>query len=138
MSGQSDPAPLNAVPAMWRDSLRSQLHPNEKVLAALETDLGADLRFSSGLLVLTDRRMMFAGGDPAACRNSLNWQVWQLNDGHELRTSEFGTSGKLELVDATGRVASWPFTVGRHTAAQHLKKRFERRLAPAAVAVNGE
>src|SRR5262245_33153877 len=116
MSGQPDSAPLNAVPASWRESLRSQLHANEKVLAALETDLAADLRFGDGLLVLTDQRMLFAAGGGASA--GLEWKAWKLERTHELRASDFGTSGKLELLHSAGRVASWPFTAGRHSAAQ--------------------
>ena len=57
------------IPAPHRAALREALGPGESVLASLVTDLDRDLRFSEGLVVLTDRRLMEP--DPSG-----GWRSW--------------------------------------------------------------
>ncbi len=59
MNEPTQPAPAldSAVPQAWRDAVRERLAAGERVLAALEIDLDARLRFGDGLVVVTDRRV---------------------------------------------------------------------------------
>jgi len=88
------------------------------VSAVLETDLDEHLRYVSGLLVLTDRRLLSA---TAAQPDS--WQSWPLRDELELKAEEFGGVGGLDLVGPTGRQAFWRYTAGRAPSAGRLVHR---------------
>lgn len=46
------------MPAEWRDAIHSHLDAGETVLAWLETDLDARLRFETGMVLATDRRIL--------------------------------------------------------------------------------
>ena len=49
------PPPL---PPQWQASLQDHLTPGETLLAWLETDLDARLSFATGLLAVTERRLL--------------------------------------------------------------------------------
>ena len=53
------------LPATWQTQVEAQLAPDETLLAWLETDLDDRLRFVSGMLALTDRRLLAKTGDTA-------------------------------------------------------------------------
>ncbi len=103
--------------------LRAQLAPHENVQAALAVDLGADLRFGSGLLALTEGRLW--ARPPAADA----WQSWALAPGLQLRLLDHGGVGQLELHDAQQRLAVWYFTLGAQAQALRLLQRFEQQQA---------
>ena len=107
-----------SLPADWRGEVESRLESNEQVLAALEHDLDERLRFASGLLVLTDRRLLATGADRSS------WRSWPLQPGQALELSDHGGVGSLELRDQATRVAGWRFTLGQHAAAHRLVERF--------------
>lgn len=67
-----------SLPADWRGEVESRLESDEQVLAALEHDLDERLRFASGLLVLTDRRLLATGADRSS------WRSWPLQPGQAL------------------------------------------------------
>ncbi len=107
----------------------ARLAPGERILAVLETDLDARLRYADGLLVLTDRRLMAGGGrDPA-------WQDWPLTPDGALRLFERAGVASLELSEGGERVAAWRFTRRLVAAAAALVERFEAggagRVVPA-------
>ncbi|WP_019559881.1 cyanophycin metabolism-associated ABC transporter [Caldimonas manganoxidans] len=103
----------------WPDDLRLALAPAENVLAALEVDLDAQLRFAPQWLVLTDRRLL-ARDHPKAV-----WQAWSLSPTLELRLSDHAGVAHLALHDAQRRLAVWHLTLGRQPAAQTLVERFQ-------------
>ena len=72
-------ASLLSLPQDWRDSLAAKLADEEEILAFLELDLDAQLRFVPGWLVLTDQRLL--------ARVSANsaWQSWDFQLGLSLR-----------------------------------------------------
>ncbi|ABM34522.1 ABC transporter ATP-binding protein [Paracidovorax citrulli] len=99
--------------------LRARLAPPENVLAALEVDLSAALRFAPGLLMLTAQRLL--ARDPEG-----GVRDWALSPGLSLRLIEHGGVGTLELHDATQRLALWRFTLGHHPQALLLQQKFEQ------------
>lgn len=101
--------------------MRAVLAPDENVQAAFEVDLTADLRFSPGLLALTERRLLARTADGPA-------QEWPLAPGMALRLLDHGGVGTVELHDADRRLALWRFTLGRHPQALHLQQRLERQV----------
>lgn len=116
------PALHDSVPARWRDALLAQLAPDETLLAWLETDLDAELRFAAGLVAVTDRRLL------AAAAAAGPWREWPLQTGLTLQHHDHAGVGTLELVDAGGRLAAWRFTLGENLAALRLAKQFELQL----------
>ena len=64
--------------------LRAKLASDENVLAALQVDLSADLRFVSGWVVVTSRRLLAC--DPGATV----WRDWALAPGLALKLQDHG------------------------------------------------
>lgn len=96
-------------------------------------DLSQQLRFSQGLLALTDRRLM--ARDPETGL----WSSWPLPEKAPadsppalfLRHFDHAGVGTLELHDGSGRLASWRFTLAANVQALRLLRLFEQQLAPA-------
>ncbi len=124
MNEPTQPAPAldSAVPQAWRDAVRERLAAGERVLAALEIDLDARLRFGDGLVVVTDRRVAArAPGETA-------WREWPLRDDLLLRKRDHAGVGTLELVDTRRRIDHWCFTLARDASAQRLIESLELAL----------
>ena len=113
------PADLSTV---WRSAVSSQLHPQENVLAALEVDLNADLNFVPGLIVVTDQRILSCADDEAP------WRLWDFRDGLKLRHHDHAGVGHIDLVDASGLLATWRFTLAQNLSAIRLVDQFQSRL----------
>lgn len=102
--------------------MRAKLASDENVLAALQVDLSADLRFVSGWVVVTSRRLLAC--DPGATV----WRDWALAPGLALKLQDHGGVGTLELHNPQERVAFWRFTLGHHPQALRLVQRFEQQV----------
>ncbi|MDD0811473.1 ABC transporter ATP-binding protein [Curvibacter sp. RS43] len=102
---------------------QSQLASGENVLASLPVDLDARLHFASGLLAVTEKRLL-------ACEpGSGEWRSWPLEASLSLRHSDHAGVGTLELVTAERRLAHWRFTLSADVHAMRLMRVFEQRLA---------
>jgi ATP-binding cassette subfamily B protein len=100
------------------DSLKNRLAVAENVLATLAVDLDDQLRFSSGLLALTDRRLL-------ARDETGQWQEWPLGQpGLALRWVDHAGVGTLDLQGRDGQLARWRYTLGHQAAALRLLKIF--------------
>src|SRR5512139_1118194 len=117
------PGPSANVPEAWLAALNPRLAPDEHVIATLEPDLDAYLAFSSGLVALTNQRLLArtAGRD--------EWKAWAFKPGMTLRHHDHAGVGTLELHDATSRLACWRFTLGHNVAALRLNDRFTEQSA---------
>ncbi|MCM2356482.1 MAG: hypothetical protein NDI68_07290, partial [Arenimonas sp.] len=100
----------------WRKALNSRLGLAENVLATLEVDIDAAMRFRVGGLALTDRRLL-AWAEGA-------WTEWPLAPGLALRCADQGGIGTLELLDAHGRLAVWRYTLAQQAAVLAFAGRF--------------
>ena len=100
--------------------LRAMLASDENVRAALAVDLDAHLHFGTGMLVVTQRRLLAC--DPGA----VTWREWALTPGQSLRLLDHGGVGTIELHDAQQRLAFWRFTLGAQAQALQLAQRFEQ------------
>lgn len=118
------------VPAEWRDAIHSHLDAGETVLAWLETDLDARLRFETGMVLATDRRIL------ACAPGRREWSSWPYSPDLRLALHDHAGAASLELDAGARRLASWRFTLGRNPAALRLLEQFESlqalRLAGAA------
>ena len=103
--------------------LRAMLAPRENVLAALQVDLSADLRFAAGWVVVTSQRLI-------ACEpGATTWRAWPLGDGLSLRLQDHGGVGSLELHGPAERLALWRFTLAHHAQVLRVVQRFEQQMA---------
>jgi ATP-binding cassette, subfamily B, bacterial len=116
---QPPTAPDSVVPGAWRAAVRERLAAGERVLASLEIDLDARLRFGDGLVVVTDRRISARAPGASA------WQDWALRDDLMLRKRDHAGVGTVELVDGARRIDHWCFTLGHDSAAQRLLEALE-------------
>jgi len=106
-------------------ALQKRLYQDENVVATLEVDLDAQLRFSRGLLVLKNSRLL--AWEPS----DDGWREWTLSPSLSVRISDHAGVGCLELVDDTQRLAVWRFTLQINLQAQRWHEAFERRDEPA-------
>ncbi|MES2613085.1 MAG: ABC transporter transmembrane domain-containing protein, partial [Pseudomonadota bacterium] len=105
--------------------LRAMLASQENVLATLQVDLSAELRFATGWVVVTSERLL-------ACEPGTSaWLAWPRAPGLALRMHDHGGIGALELHDADARLALWRFTLGQHAQALRLVQRFEQAAGAA-------
>ncbi|MET0542080.1 MAG: ABC transporter transmembrane domain-containing protein, partial [Variovorax sp.] len=107
-------------------ALKSRLTAAENVLAVLTVDLDAELRFGSGLLALTETRLMAADARG-------QWTDWPLAEpGLVLHLHDHAGVGTLDLTGERGLLARWRYTLVHQAAALRLLKLFEQRSATAA------
>ena len=111
------------LPATWQAPIETQLASDEKVLAWLEIDLDAQLRFAPGLVVLTNQRLLAKTADEG------NWQTYTFRAGLMLTRRDHSGVGSLELIDENARMAIWRYTLGSDIAAGRLIEHFTRQLA---------
>src|SRR6478752_6690381 len=105
------------------DILKSRLTDAENVLASLPVDLDGDLRFASGLLALTERRLLARAPDGS-------WAEWPLRaPGLELQIADHAGIGTLDLFDGRSRLARWRYTLANQPAALRLQKMFHQQAA---------
>jgi ATP-binding cassette subfamily B protein len=113
------PYPGIELPERWTTDVASRLAPDESVLAWLETDLDAHLRFASGIVLLTNRRLLAHGP------GEVSWSEWPCGAGLELRLRDHAGAGSLELCEGAVRLDVWRFTLGRHGAAERIARRLD-------------
>ncbi len=108
-----------ALPSHWAAEVEVLLAAGEKIQAWLDIDLDARLQFTTGLLIVTDRRLL------ARAPGNGGWQDWALRAGLALNHHDHAGVGTLELVDAKGRLAAWRYTLARNLAALRIIAEFD-------------
>ena len=99
-------------PASVAKSQPVPLESDENALGSLLVDLSGDLRFVSGELILTNRRLLARVDDGnEALGSETAWVSWRLDepaaDRLRLRHTDHGGIGALELHDDLCRLAIW-------------------------------
>ncbi len=118
LSNAQDEATL---PDAWSDRVRGVLRDGEAVRAVFETDLDGRLRFASGVVVLTNERLLSAEGAQGG------WQDWPLVKDLSVQLNDHAGVVRLELVDGSARLASWRFTLAHQPGATVLCDEFTRQ-----------
>jgi ATP-binding cassette subfamily B protein len=113
---------LSELPERWRSEIQAQLSQGENVVSALEVDLDQQLRFAKGVIVVTATRLL------ARAPGQQNWQAWPFSHDLTLRHHDHAGVGHLELIDRTGRLAAWRFTLGQNLNAIRLTEQFAAHL----------
>ncbi|WP_291995185.1 ABC transporter ATP-binding protein [Candidatus Accumulibacter sp. ACC003] len=118
---RSRPSPAS-LPAAWSARVHQQLAGDEAVLACLEIDLDSRLRFTSGLLVVTNNRLLAIAADPP------HEQSWLYRPGLTLARHDHAGVGTLELLDSESLLGQWRYTLGADIAAGRLIDHCTRQL----------
>ena len=108
----------NPIPEFWRPAVQAKVLADETVLAGIETDLDADLRFARGLVCLTDRNLYALS--PAG-----DWSVWPLTPELILKLSDHAGVATLDVVSGSGRLACWRFTLAQNPSALRLVRQLD-------------
>jgi ATP-binding cassette subfamily B protein len=121
MHGHSDS--LERLPSQWRRSIVETLNANESVIAVLELDLNERLHFAKGLVCLTNQGLI------ASKEGSASWVRWPFSEDLKLQLHDHAGVANLELLNQTGRLANWRFTLAQNPVANRLVQHFQVELA---------
>src|SRR5574343_1193195 len=108
-----------ALPSRWQAELSAKLAAGEKPQAWIEIDLDNRLQFATGIVLVTDRRLL------AQTPGETNWQEWPLRAGLTLNHHDHAGVGALELRDENGRLACWRYTLAHNLAALRVIAEFD-------------
>ncbi|MCU6499328.1 ABC transporter ATP-binding protein/permease [Rugamonas sp. A1-17] len=106
------------LPERWRSEVQAQLSQGENAVSALEVDLDEQLRFSKGVIVVTERGVL------ARAPGRADWQHWPFAKDLALKHHDHAGVGHLELVNHGGRLGAWRFTLGQNLQAIRLVEQF--------------
>lgn len=109
-------------PPIWASQVTAYLTSEEIVLAWLEVDLNTRLHFSSGIVVVTNRRLL------AKMAEEECWQDWSYQQGLKLSCRDHAGVGNLELFDTQARLAQWCYTLGKNAGVHRLIAEFTQQL----------
>jgi ATP-binding cassette subfamily B protein len=113
------------LPPAWCDELAVQAVTPQQVLAWCEIDLDTELKFSRGLLAVTETQLVARHPDG-------RWQQWALQNGIRLEHFDHAGVGTLELLDDKRLLATWRYTLSQNVAALRLIHVVEAQLASVA------
>jgi ATP-binding cassette, subfamily B, bacterial len=106
-----------------RRAVAQTLNANESVIAVLELDLSEQLHFSKGLVCLTNQGLI------ASQEDFSSWSRWSFYDHLKLQLHDHAGVANLELIDQSGRLANWRFTLAQNPVANRLVQHFQVELA---------
>ncbi len=110
----------HATPGAAIDSRsKPPLHREEQILASLEPDLGASLKFSASRVLLTTDRILSDSDGPG-------WTSWHLQPELSLHHSDHGGVATLALHNDQACLARWRFTLEQEVLAIRFIQQFER------------
>jgi ATP-binding cassette, subfamily B, bacterial len=111
-----------SLPDSWRGEVQNCLVAGETIESWVEINLDTRLHFAESLVIITNRRLL-------ACRPGKGaWESWDFREGLSLGHRDHAGIGTLELVDDSGRLAIWHYTMGRNMAALNVMRAFEEQL----------
>jgi ATP-binding cassette subfamily B protein len=119
----SHPDPLERLPKEWRRSVAQALNANESLIAVLELDLNEQLHFAKGLVCLTNQGLM------ASQKDASSWSRWAFSEDLKLQLHDHAGVANLELINRSGRLANWRFTLAQNPVANRLVQHFQIELA---------
>jgi ATP-binding cassette subfamily B protein len=113
---------IHPLPPHWQAELDKNLASGENVLSSVEVDLDSRLRFTKGIIVVTERRLL------SRLPGESDWRTWSYRPGLRLQHHDHAGVGHLELLDEQGRLAAWRFTLGQNLHAIRTMEQFRERL----------
>ena len=121
----------SASPAWARSLIESRLVPGEIAITSLEPDLNNGLNYESSLVVLTSKQVLsftWSGSTEPSQRATTPPQstlTYALDPQTRFRSKDHAGLGKLELVNASGRVAIWRYTISRAEGVRRIIDRLD-------------
>lgn len=117
-------------PQWMRSTVESHLLAGETALAWFEPDLDEHLKYATGLVILTDQRVLsFAvegtNGNGRSAAIARLAGAWPLAPSTRLAAKEHAGVGRLDLVDDSGRLTLWRYTTARAPGARRLLDRLD-------------
>ncbi|MDE2599254.1 MAG: ABC transporter ATP-binding protein [Rhodocyclaceae bacterium] len=113
------------LPNAWLAEAATRISAGDALLATLELDLDNALRFSRGLVLLSEHSLQ-------AREANGEWQRWNLRAGLALQHHDHAGIATLELMDnstgTTTRLAAWRYTLEQNVAALRLIEKFDKQL----------
>ena len=109
---------------------RFRLERGETVVAACRFDLDAELRFTDGWIVLTDRRLLAdspASADAPASASGGGVTSWPIDSATRLDVRLRNAVGRIELLQGDAVIARWLFTATRAKGVHSLEDAFDER-----------
>ena len=102
-------------PAWVKQLTAPRLEEGESPLTWFESDLNVQMRYSHGLVVLTDKRIISfeSPGDGTG-----PFEEWRLTPDSALSGKDHAGIGRLELSNRDGRLRLWRYTAARATGAR--------------------
>jgi len=117
----SDPADdwyrLSTAQKQW---LAEGLQPAETVSAVFRHDLGPDQRYRSGLLLLTNQRLLWTLEPAAGAGPFEPAQSVPLAEVSDLQVRDRGGLGQVEVFSSHRRLGVWYYTIARADSAKEL------------------
>ncbi|PHV12261.1 cyanophycin metabolism-associated ABC transporter [Chitinimonas sp. BJB300] len=110
------------LPDTWQVDAAAQLGADEELVSWAEQDLDNRLHFGTGLLLLTNQRLL---SKPAG---QTGWLNFPFRAGLVLSQHDHAGVAALELHDSTGRLALWRYTLANSPAALRLIDQFQQQL----------
>ena len=110
------------LPDHWLAEAQSKLASGENVLASVEVDLDARLRFTRGIVLVTERRLL------ARAPGESEWHSWPYRAGLVLQHHDHAGVGHLQLLDEHALLAEWRFTLGQNLQAIRVLDGFNEQL----------
>jgi ATP-binding cassette subfamily B protein len=111
---------------------RFVLEPGESLLAACRYDLDANLDFTDGWLVLTDRRLLadapVSADEAPAHRTDRGVWIWPIDAASQVDVRMRNAVGRIELSRDGEVIARWIFTAARAKGVHALEDAFDERL----------
>ena len=121
----TDNSPLSRLPSFWQGALPSILRQDERLVAFLEIDLDPDLQFSKGLICLSNQGLFaYKNQNQLPPMDPLAWDRWSFASDLNLRLHDHAGVASLELVNQSGRLAQWRFTLACNPAANRLMQQY--------------
>jgi len=121
----TDNSPLSRLPSFWQGALPSILRQDERLVAFLEIDLDPDLQFSKGLICLSNQGLFaYKNQNQLPPMNPLAWDRWSFASDLNLRLHDHAGVASLELINPSGRLAQWRFTLACNPAANRLMQQY--------------
>ena len=112
-------SPAQDSPPGSPDKSLPPLQPSEQILATLEPDLDAALRFSSSKVLLTTDRII-------SDSDGHGWVSWPLTSQLTLHHTDHAGVATLALHNPQACLARWRFTLEQEVSAIRLMQHFER------------
>ena len=103
----------------------SILRQDERLVAFLEIDLDPALQYSKGLICLSNQGLFaYKNQNQLPPTDPLAWDRWSFASDLNLHLHDHAGVASLELVNQTGRLMQWRFTLAFNPAANRLMQQY--------------